>query len=142
MLNGFRDVIPEAALIAAEVDAASLELILCGVPELCVSTWRDHSDFPRNQTTQWFWECLQEFSADRRARILAYTTGTATVPAGGFEALQPCFKIVMNSNKSDMHIPEAHTCANQMVLPNYSSKAVLEAKLLQACEHGFGFGFA
>jgi len=39
-------------------------------------------------------------------------------------------------------LPTAHTCFNQLDLPDYPSEEVLQKKLLQAiCEAHEGFGF-
>jgi hypothetical protein len=35
----------------------------------------------------------------------------------------------------DETLPETHTCTRELHLPNYSSPAVLSAKLLHALEH-------
>jgi len=142
-LNGFWQVAPLRALQDTSVDARDLELILCGVPDIDMVAWKTHSQFPNNATTRWFWEILEEdFGPDNRARILAFSTGTSRVPAaGGFSALQPPFSITMAAANDDT-LPQSHTCANNLVMPVYSSRAVVHQRLLICCEHGFGFGFA
>jgi HECT-domain (ubiquitin-transferase) len=37
-------------------------------------------------------------------------------------------------------LPEAHTCFNHLVIPNYPSKEKLREKLLLAMENSEGFG--
>jgi hypothetical protein len=38
------------------------------------------------------------------------------------------------------HLPTSHTCFNSLLLPEYSSKEKLRAKLLTAIENAQGFG--
>lgn len=84
---------------------------------------------------------MEEMGMDERARVFAFSTGSSRVPAGGFAALQPRFKLTIQG-RGDAQLPHSHTCANQLVVPQYSSKAVLKSKLETICRHGFGFGYA
>lgn len=53
--------------------------------------------------------------------------------------MDPPFSISVTGSSGD-HLPSAHTCMNQLVLPQYQSKAEMRTKLLQAIETtGFGF---
>ncbi|KAG5042890.1 hypothetical protein JHK87_006805 [Glycine soja] len=69
------------------------------------------------------------------------------VPLEGFSALQGIsgaerFQIHKAYGSSD-HLPSAHTCFNQLDLPEYPSKQHLEGRLLLAIDEaneGFGFG--
>jgi hypothetical protein len=45
-----------------------------------------------------------------------------------------------NENPSDDKLPTSHTCFNQLVIPEYSSKDILRKKLLTAIENSEGFG--
>jgi E3 ubiquitin-protein ligase HECTD2 len=40
-----------------------------------------------------------------------------------------------------VRLPMAHTCFNQLILPNYETREMLESKLLIAIENAEGFGF-
>jgi Ubiquitin-protein ligase len=48
------------------------------------------------------------------------------------------FKITRTSNKSNL--PMAHTCFNQLVLPEYETKEKLKHKLYIAIANAEGFG--
>ncbi|GMP45684.1 hypothetical protein CsSME_00014126 [Camellia sinensis var. sinensis] len=69
------------------------------------------------------------------------------VPLEGFSALQGIsgsqkFQIHKAYGSPD-HLPSAHTCFNQLDLPEYPSKQHLEERLLLAiheANEGFGFG--
>lgn len=70
----------------------------------------------------------------------------AKVPLDGFQALVgaqgvQCFSI-HKAGGSDQ-LPTAHTCFNQLDLPEYASEEILKEKLLIAIREGSeGFGFA
>nr|POF11976.1 e3 ubiquitin-protein ligase upl1 [Quercus suber] len=96
---------------------------------------------------EWFWEVAQGFSKEDKARLLQFVTGTSKVPLEGFSALQGIsgsqkFQIHKAYGSPD-HLPSAHTCFNQLDLPEYPSKQHLEERLLLAiheANEGFGFG--
>ncbi|CAI9291735.1 unnamed protein product [Lactuca saligna] len=96
---------------------------------------------------QWFWEVAQALSKEDKARLLQFVTGTSKVPLEGFSGLQG----ISGSQKFQIHkaygstdrLPSAHTCFNQLDLPEYPSKQHLEERLLLAiheANEGFGFG--
>ena len=68
------------------------------------------------------------------------------VPLDGFQALQGARGVqLFNVHKAyGSHLlPSAHTCFNQLDLPEYSSEAETREKLLIAIKEGsVGFGFA
>jgi len=59
------------------------------------------------------------------------------VPVGGMGEMT--FKITRVTNKPD-NLPEAHTCFNQLVLPQYESRGVLKHKMIIAIYNAEGFG--
>jgi E3 ubiquitin-protein ligase HUWE1 len=69
------------------------------------------------------------------------------VPLGGFAHLQGSDgsqKFCLQKAYGDAaQLPTAHTCFNQLDLPDYRSERLLKEKLLLAireCSEGFGFG--
>lgn len=98
-----------------------------------------------SQQIKWFWEILEEFTEEQRAWFLQFVTGTSQVPLEGFKALvgmRGPQKFSIHRAHSTERLPTAHTCFNQLDLPEYPSAAVLKTKLLQAVEmahEGFGF---
>ncbi len=68
------------------------------------------------------------------------------MPLEGFAALQGSDGVHrFNIQKAyGTHLlPAAHTCFNQLDLPEYSSEEMMREKLLTACQFGSeGFGFA
>eukprot|EP00959_Pyramimonas_sp_CCMP1952_P413355 8661566-Pyramimonas_sp.AAC.1 len=96
---------------------------------------------------QWFWEVVRGFDKEDLARFLQFCTGTTKVPLEGFKALQGIsgpqrFQIHRAYGASD-RLVSAHTCFNQLDLPEYTSKEQLLERLTLAIHEGnegFGFG--
>lgn len=94
LLLGFFDVLPEAPL--AVFDPAELELMLCGLPNINVEDWKANTRYSGTQSKEgeedvlvtWFWELLDDFDHEKKARLLQFATGTAGVPSKGFGALR------------------------------------------------------
>lgn len=84
-----------------------------------------------------FWEVLYSLSEDLQKKFLLFTTGSDRVPVGGMGEMT--FKVTKLSNKPQ-NLPEAHTCFNQLVLPQYESQETLHEKLIIAISNAEGFG--
>lgn len=78
-------------------------------------------------------------SLPSRPQLLFFTTGSDRAPIKGLGDIR--FTLAKNGT-GDERLPSAHTCFNVLLLPHYSSREVLKAKLLQALENcaegGFG----
>lgn len=148
-LEGFSELIPRE-LISIFHDK-ELELLISGLPDIDLDDLRANTEYsgysPGSPVIQWFWEVVQAFSKEDKARLLQFVTGTSKVPLEGFSALQGIsgsqkFQIHKAYGSAD-HLPSAHTCFNQLDLPEYPSKEHLEERLLLAiheANEGFGFG--
>ncbi|MBA0659721.1 hypothetical protein Goklo_011828 [Gossypium klotzschianum] len=148
-LEGFNELIPRE-LISIFNDK-ELELLISGLPEIDMDDMRANTEYSgfsaASPVIQWFWEVVQGFSKEDKARLLQFVTGTSKVPLEGFSALQGIsgsqkFQIHKAYGSPD-HLPSAHTCFNQLDLPEYPSKEHLEERLLLAiheANEGFGFG--
>lgn len=87
----------------------------------------------------WFWAAIGNFSQTEMARLLQFTTGCSQLPPGGFEDLNPRFQIT--AAPTFANLPTAHTCFNQLCLPDYESFEHFEKALLIAISEGTeGFG--
>ena len=69
------------------------------------------------------------------------------MPLEGFKALQGADGIkkfnIHRAFGNDNSLPTAHTCFNQLDLPEYSTEDTLREKLMYAVKEGSeGFGFA
>ncbi|XVF64921.1 hypothetical protein PTKIN_Ptkin09bG0205300 [Pterospermum kingtungense] len=148
-LEGFNELIPRE-LISIFNDK-ELELLISGLPDIDLDDMRANTEYSgysvASPVIQWFWEVVQGFSKEDKARLLQFVTGTSKVPLEGFSALQGIsgsqkFQIHKAYGSPD-HLPSAHTCFNQLDLPEYPSKEHLEERLLLAiheANEGFGFG--
>lgn len=148
-LEGFSELIPRD-LISIFHDK-ELELLISGLPDIDLDDMRANTEYSGysagSPVIQWFWEVVQNLSKEDKARLLQFVTGTSKVPLEGFSALQGIsgsqkFQIHMAYGSPD-HLPSAHTCFNQLDLPEYPSKEHLEERLLLAiheANEGFGFG--
>ncbi|KAK9930153.1 hypothetical protein M0R45_027205 [Rubus argutus] len=148
-LEGFSELI-NRELISIFNDK-ELELLISGLPDIDLDDMRANTEYsgysPASPVIQWFWEVVQGLSKEDKARLLQFVTGTSKVPLEGFSALQGIsgsqkFQIHKAYGSPD-HLPSAHTCFNQLDLPEYPSKQHLEERLLLAiheANEGFGFG--
>lgn len=48
--------------------------------------------------------------------------------------------VIQRSGPDSERLPTAHTCFNYLLLPEYSSKEKLQARLLTAIDNAQGFG--
>eukprot|EP00667_Euglena_gracilis_P002288 EG_transcript_2290 len=144
LLEGFHEVIPIEVLRELEVSPRDLEVILAGCPDLDLEEWKAHTTVEaegerEQQVTEWFWECVQDMDAEQHSRLLAFTTGLRRLPPSGFCGLS--FKLSFDVEAS--HLPTAHTCFQNLVLPLCESKEDLMAKLKVVLQDDamVGFGF-
>eukprot|EP00831_Metopus_contortus_P022774 TRINITY_DN20477_c0_g1_i5.p1 TRINITY_DN20477_c0_g1~~TRINITY_DN20477_c0_g1_i5.p1 ORF type:complete len:127 (-),score=22.35 TRINITY_DN20477_c0_g1_i5:206-586(-) len=92
---------------------------------------------------EWFWAVMESFSGRERAEFLQFVTGSSMVPLGGFKNLQGAVGVqrfqIHKAESSVDRLPTAHTCFNQLDLPRYPSKEVLQDRLLKAIKEGADF---
>ncbi|KAJ3553249.1 hypothetical protein NM688_g3714 [Phlebia brevispora] len=149
LLTGFYEIIPKDLITI--FDEKELELLISGTPDIDVDEWRSATEYNGYTSSDpvivWFWRALKSFNREERAKVLSFATGTSRVPLGGFVDLQG----VQGVQRFSIHraygdpdrLPQAHTCFNQIDLPQYSSYEMLRQQLLLAIhEGGEGFGFA
>ncbi|CEL60680.1 E3 ubiquitin-protein ligase HUWE1 [Rhizoctonia solani AG-1 IB] len=149
LLAGFYDIIPKELI--SIFNEQELELLISGTPDIDIDEWRAATDYngynPSDPAIVWWWRALKSFDREERAKVLSFATGTSRVPLEGFKDLQGVqgtqrFSIHRAYGESD-RLPQAHTCFNQIDLPQYSSYEKLRTQVLLAInEGGEGFGFA
>nr|XP_043618820.1 E3 ubiquitin-protein ligase UPL1 [Erigeron canadensis] len=148
-LEGFSELIPRE-LISIFNDK-ELELLISGLPEIDLGDLKANTDYSgytaSSRLITWFWEVVNAFNKEDRARMLQFVTGTSKVPLEGFKALQgisgPQRFQIHKAYGTPERLPSAHTCFNQLDLPEYTSKEQLQERLLLAiheASEGFGFG--
>lgn len=148
--KGFFEIVPKSLLSA--FDEKELELIICGLGRVDVDDWRTNTRLKNctvdHQIVKWFWQAVEEFEMEKRARLLQFVTGSSRVPISGFAALRGSstgtsgprlFTIHLVSEMSNNSLPKAHTCFNRLDLPVYESFEILREKLTIAIEETAGF---
>lgn len=145
--RGLLRTVPEDLVnrITELMSVKEIELMVCGADTVDVNDWEKHTNYENNYTSssqpvRWFWEVVRRLSDKQRADLLFFSTGASQVPSGGFRFLQPELFTIQRVAVTDRY-PEAHTCANMVDLPEYTSLEELERRLLYAvAEAGDAFG--
>lgn len=148
-LRGFHEIIP--AHLISVFNEQELELLISGMPEIDLDDWKAHCEYHGGYTIaspqiQWFWRAVRSFDQETRAKLIQFVTGTSKVPLEGFAKLQGSdgiqkFQIHRDPRTRD-RLPTAHTCFNQLDLPEYETYEELRQQLLLAINEGeTGFGF-
>ena len=131
-LQGFDDILPRTYL--SVFDYQELQLLLGGVDEIDVDDWRRHTRYlgafaelrEKHPVVKFFWDCVDAFDNEQRARLCQFSTGTSSLPPAGFKALvgddgHYC-NFTLASLPRDLGVwPRAHTCFNRIDLPLYES---------------------
>ncbi|KAG8440449.1 hypothetical protein GDO86_006267 [Hymenochirus boettgeri] len=143
--EGFFELIPQDLIKI--FDENELELLMCGLGDVDVNNWREHSKYKNgysngHQVIQWFWKAVLMMDAEKRIRLLQFVTGTSRVPMNGFAELYgsngPQLFTVEKWGTAEK-LPRAHTCFNRLDLPPYESFEDLWEKLHMAIENAQGF---
>ncbi|CAG5050156.1 unnamed protein product [Parnassius apollo] len=147
--RGLADIIPPQLL--RPLSPRDLQPLLAGRADLDPVDWRRHTRLkhvtPDAPIVNWFWEIVEEFDAEMRARLLQFVTGSRRVPLAGFRALQgstgaaapKLFTLHLVADASPDSLPKAHTCFNRLDLPPYPTKEKMHDKLKQAVLETAGF---
>ncbi|XKL60931.1 hypothetical protein PGB90_007988 [Kerria lacca] len=148
LYKGFTEIVP--AQLLKPFDERELELIIGGLVSIDIQDWKQNtrlkhctSDTP---VVKWFWQIVESYSEEMRARLLQFVTGSSRVPLQGFKALQgstgaagPRLFTIHVTDTSEDNLPKAHTCFNRIDIPAYSSYQRMYEKLSQAVEETCGF---
>lgn len=148
-LRGFNDIIPHNYI--SIFNEQELELLISGMPDIDVDDWKNNTEYTgytvASPQIHWFWRLVRSFDQEYRAKLLQFVTGTSKVPLDGFANLQGSSGVqkfqIHRDYGSKERLPSAHTCFNQLDLPEYDSYEVLKEMLLKVInECGTGFGLA
>ncbi|KAF5369483.1 hypothetical protein D9758_002754 [Tetrapyrgos nigripes] len=89
-MNGLLELVPMELL--GIFDEREMELLIGGMSEIDMDDWTKFTDYrgyeKTDQVIEWFWRCIRSWPADRKSRLLQFTTGTSRVPVNGFKDLQ------------------------------------------------------
>lgn len=146
--KGFNELIPQALL--RPFDERELELVIGGIGSIDIDDWKKNTrlKYCNSETpvVKWFWEIVDSYTSEMRARLLQFVTGSSRVPIQGFKALQgstgangPRLFTLQVVDAPVENLPKAHTCFNRLDLPPYPSFEKMSEKLTQAVEETCGF---
>lgn len=147
IIKGFNDVLP-INLVAEYFTPAELELVLCGVADIDVDDWMNHTEYrdgynAQSETIKHFWEILKyEFSNEERVKLLQFVTGSSGLPYEGFAGLRGpngIKRFCLQRWGNVKELPRSHTCFNRIDLPDYKDKNLLMKKLRIAIHETAGF---
>ncbi|CAK5270238.1 unnamed protein product [Mycena citricolor] len=144
-MEGLLELIPPELITV--FDERELELLIGGMSEIDMDDWTKFTDYrgyeKTDQVIEWFWQCIRSWPAERKSRLLQFTTGTSRVPVNGFKDLQGSDgprRFTIERSGDPQGLPRSHTCFNRLDLPPYEDYKSLETKLIFAIEETEGFG--
>jgi E3 ubiquitin-protein ligase NEDD4 len=81
LLLGFFDLMEEPLLTV--FDFQELELLMCGLPEIDTTDWQENTDYTgefavlgrMHPVCNWFWQVVEEFDQEHKAKLLQFVTG-------------------------------------------------------------------
>merc|ERR1712060_1011203 len=124
---------------------SELELLICGSQLLDFHEYKNNTDYAdgfeaTSEQCKWFWEiAIDSFDDEQRKELLTFISGSDRAPPKGLGA--PEARLTISRQSADAEsLPTSHTCFNHLLIPEYSSKEKLEAKLRLAIKFNQGFG--
>eukprot|EP01022_Parablepharisma_sp_SALTPOND_P023015 TRINITY_DN474_c0_g1_i1.p1 TRINITY_DN474_c0_g1~~TRINITY_DN474_c0_g1_i1.p1 ORF type:complete len:2898 (-),score=379.62 TRINITY_DN474_c0_g1_i1:5788-14481(-) len=145
LLKGLYEIIPRKLI--SIFDAKEIELLISGLPDIDIFDLKRNTEYngytETSEVIKWLWEILESYSSRERAEFLQFVTGTSKVPLDGFKNLPGAFGIqkfqIHKVHGGAERLPAAHTCFNQLDLPEYPSKEILQERLMKAIKEGAEF---
>lgn len=118
-----------------------LELIICGTQFLDFNELKkvcNYEEYTKDsETIKYFWDILLEFNEEEKKKFLSFVTGCDRAPIDGLGSLS----ITISNGGTDLNqLPSAHTCFNNLILPDYRNKEVIKKKIHIAINYSEGFG--
>ena len=150
--KGFHELIP--AQLLREFDERELELLISGLGKVDVVDWRNNTRLknctPDTSAIRWFWQAVESYDDEKRARLLQFVTGSSRVPLDGFKALQGgsspththshshtlslslCLRFYWSSRPKAVHHPHSGPTNTQ---PPQGPYMVYTCSILSGCGH-------
>jgi hypothetical protein len=112
-----------------------LQLVVEGCRDIDVAEWMEYSDMQNVtefnvESVNWFWSIVHELGDVDKRLLLKFATASTAVPAGGFQNMNPKFRVYMDP-PSDA-LPTSHTCFKTIHIPAYPTEEKMRQKLLMA----------
>nr|CAD7410709.1 unnamed protein product [Timema cristinae] len=146
--KGYTELVPSQLL--RPFDEREIELVIGGLGSIDIADWKNNTRLkhctPDTPVVKWFWQIVEEYGEEMRARLLQFVTGSSRVPLQGFKALQgstgaagPRLFTIHVIEAPAENLPKAHTCFNRIDIPPYDCHSKMYDKLTQAVEETCGF---
>ena len=118
-----------------------LELIICGTQFLDFNELKKACQYEEynkdSESIKYFWEILLDFNEEEKKKFLSFVTGCDRAPIDGLGSLH----ITVSNGGTDLNqLPSAHTCFNNLILPDYKDKEKMKKAILTAINYSEGFG--
>jgi hypothetical protein len=139
LCEGMLSVLP--ATFYLKFTPAQLQSLICSKEEINVVEWKSACQYEMSgeadailsssQQTEWFWQWVEEGTADRHRALLEFWSGSRYPPVFGFKQLDGDedelngFKIHRARERKKDSLPTAATCDRRLELPTYKSYATL-----------------
>ncbi|KAE8149533.1 hypothetical protein BDV25DRAFT_156149 [Aspergillus avenaceus] len=122
----------------------SLKTVVEGIQEIDIGELEHHARYeggfgPGHRVIRDFWNIVRRFPVEKKAQLLEFVTASDRVPVNGIASIM---FVIQKNGVGDARLPTSLTCFGRLLLPEYSSKDVLEDKLNKALENARGFGVA
>ncbi|KAB8224111.1 hypothetical protein BDV33DRAFT_165896 [Aspergillus novoparasiticus] len=140
--QGFYTCLDRSALSIFTPEA--LKTVVEGIQEIDIDELEHHARYeggfgPSHRTIRDFWSIARRFSVEKKAQLLEFVTASDRVPVNGIASIM---FVIQKNGVGDARLPTSLTCFGRLLLPEYSSRSVLEDKLNKALENARGFGAA
>ena len=135
--NGLEQVIPVGILKL--ISWNELEMLVCGKPILDIELLKENTLYrgcnETDEIVQYFWKCLEEFTAEERAMYLRFVWGRSRLPLTSKDFPMKHRVEMLHHSNPDVALPQSHTCFFSLEIPKYSSYEILHDKLKYAITH-------
>ncbi|RDH36491.1 hypothetical protein BDQ94DRAFT_184681 [Aspergillus welwitschiae] len=140
--QGFYTCLDRTALSIFTPEA--LKTVVEGIQTIDIRELERHARYeggfdPSHRVIRDFWSVVRRYSAEKKAQLLEFVTASDRVPVNGIASIM---FVIQKNGVGDARLPTSLTCFGRLLLPEYSSRSVLEEKLSKALENARGFGVA
>nr|CAD7203771.1 unnamed protein product [Timema douglasi] len=151
--KGYTELVPSQLL--RPFDEREIELVIGGLGSIDIADWKNNTRLkhctPDTPVVKWFWQIVEEYGEEMRARLLQFFRHDASVTfflvvteswvcsAGSTGAAGPRLFTIHVIEAPAENLPKAHTCFNRIDIPPYDCHAKMYDKLTQAVEETCGF---
>ena len=138
-VEALRALSEEAAPFMSLLSHTDWRVMLCGDPAISgqqvLSAMRFSGFNKKSNVPQWLKDILLSFSEDYLRKFLVFVTGSPSLTSTGSNKVE----INVRCQSRSGALPVAHTCFLHLDVPDYTSKELLQAKLMYAITNSSGF---